>query len=152
MTILLILLILVLFIFVYCCLSLIFFTSLHFTSHTHTHPSILHFIPLNRPREPPVLVNAIPRPTPFANVAVPVPTTSKRRPVPNAVTPLPSSVPSTGASREREERPPELVVCAISKICHVVSRTVSVRELALNPAPLPLLLKLFIISLGLVNV
>jgi hypothetical protein len=146
MTILLILLIPVLFIFVYCCLSLIFFTSLHL------HTSILHFIPLNRPREPPVLVNAIPRPTPFANVAVPVPTTSKRRPVPNAVTPLPSSVPSTGASREREERPPELVVCAISKICHVVSRTVSVRELALNPAPLPLLLKLFIISLGLVNV
>ena len=64
-----------------------------------------------RLREQPALVNAILRLTPSANAAVTVLTTSKRRLALNAVTPLPSSVPSTGPSREREERPLELAVC-----------------------------------------
>lgn len=97
-----------------------------------------HFNCHYRLRELPALVNAILRPTPSANAAVTVLTTSKRRPVPNAVTPLPSSVPTTGASRAREERPPELVVCVISRICPVVSRMVSVRVPSLNPVPFPL--------------
>ena len=56
-------------------------------------------------------MNAILRLTPSANVAAPVPTTSKRKLALNVVTPLPSSVHSTGVSKEREERPPEPVAC-----------------------------------------
>lgn len=102
---------------------------------------VILLFPFFRLRELPALVNAILRPTPSANAAVTVPTTSKRRPVPNAVTPLPSSVPSTGASRAREERPPELAVCVISRIWPVVSRMVSVRVPSLNPVPFPLKFK-----------
>lgn len=93
----------------------------------------------NRLREQPALVNAILRLTPSASVAATVPTTSKRRLAPNAVTPLPSSVPSTGVSRAREERPPELAVCVILRMLLVVSRTVSVKELL--PSLVPFLLK-----------
>ena len=95
---------------------------------TFTFPSITA-----RPKVLLLPVSVTLKPTPFASAAVTAPTTSKRKPAPNAVTLLPACVPTTGAPRLREERPPELAVCATWRICHAASRTVSVKELLPSP-------------------